>query len=222
MSEFISEDDLKTFEGWLKNQLGDPSALTPDDLARWRELFDELSKRSNSKVGRMKLGPVPAGQRRYAVAVREGSDLWLTLWVRRSEKGDVYVMVPRADRSWDPHNSYHRDGTFHAKSLGRKLAISQQKRQPLTDAFRGTEHIGSFMGHGPKTVGAVCDPADFSGVFEVRPGALGPGDVQVVVDLVEPGHEPLSWPFSEVARKIFDDALPWVVIRVGTSLPIAT
>jgi hypothetical protein len=30
-------------------------------------------------------------------------------------------MVPRADRGWDPHTSYHVDGTFHAKSHGRKF-----------------------------------------------------------------------------------------------------
>jgi hypothetical protein len=51
MSEFTSEDDVKTFEGWLKYQGYDsaalapedlaPEDLAPEDLARWRELFDE-------------------------------------------------------------------------------------------------------------------------------------------------------------------------------------
>ena len=70
------------------------------------------------KVGLMKLQSLP-GEHRYAVAIREGSELWLTLWVRRSPKGEFFVMVPRADRGWDPHNSYHLDGTFHGKCAHR-------------------------------------------------------------------------------------------------------
>jgi hypothetical protein len=31
------------------------------------------------------------------MAVREGSDLWLTLWVRRSWRGEFFVMVPRGN-----------------------------------------------------------------------------------------------------------------------------
>jgi hypothetical protein len=42
----------------------------------------------------MKLRPVP-GEHRYAVTVEEGSDLWLTLWVRRSPNGKFFVMPPR-------------------------------------------------------------------------------------------------------------------------------
>jgi hypothetical protein len=36
MSHFISEDDLKTFDGWLKYQGCDPAMLEPDDLAAVR------------------------------------------------------------------------------------------------------------------------------------------------------------------------------------------
>ncbi len=66
----------------------------------WRENFDKGREYSlaNPKVGLMKLPQVP-GEHRYAVAVREGSDLWLTLWVRRSRKGEFFVMLPRADRA---------------------------------------------------------------------------------------------------------------------------
>jgi hypothetical protein len=101
--DFISEDDLKTFEGWLRYQAIDAATVTSDELEMWRSLFDEVRQRSlaNPKVGLMKLKPVP-GEYRYAVAVREGSDLWLTLWVRRSLKGEYFVMVPRADRDRDP------------------------------------------------------------------------------------------------------------------------
>ena len=43
----------------------------------------------------MKLKLLPAGEHRYAVAIQEGSDLWLTLWIRRNAKPELFVMVPR-------------------------------------------------------------------------------------------------------------------------------
>jgi hypothetical protein len=218
MSEFISEDDLKTFDGWLGYQGFDPSTLIPDELAQLRAIFDEISKSRTPKVGLMKLRSVP-GEHRYAVAVREGSDLWLTLWVRRSAKSEFFVMVPRADRGWNPHVSYHLDGTFHSKSHGSRVG-SEKKLQPLTDAFRGTEHLGMHFGHGPKSVGAVCDPAMFSGVMEVPSGVLGPSDGFVAVDLVQPGFEPLNLFNPIIQEQIFRDTVPWVVIRVGKQAPL--
>ena len=80
-------------------------------------------------------------------------------------------MVPRKDPGWDVHTSYHLDGTMHMKSFGHKHV--SKKLQPLTDAFKGTEHLGSQMGYARKRIGAICDPADFSGVVEVAPGVLG-------------------------------------------------
>jgi hypothetical protein len=216
MPEFISDDDLKTFEGWLKYQGIDAATIPPDELAQWRSVFEEGRARAlaTPKIGLMKLRPVP-GEYRYAVAVREGSDLWLTLWVRRSRKGEFFVMTPRCDRDWDPHTSYDLDGTFHMKSHDTKML--SQKKQPLTGEFRGTEHLGAYMGHGPKSVGAICEPAAFAGIVEVAPGVLGPRNGQVVVDLVEPGYEPLSWPFAKAPQQIiFKDILPRVVIRVGS------
>ena len=214
MQEFVSEDDLNTFEGWLRYQAVDAATTPPDELAMWRDLFDEKRERSlaSPKVGLMNLPAVP-GEHRYAVAVREGSDFWLTYWVRRSSKGEFFVIVPRADRAWNPHTSYHLDGTFHTKSFNYKLG-SPQKRQPLTGAFRGTEHLGMSMGHAPKRVGAVCDPTAFSGVVEVAPGVLGPRNGGVIVDLVEPGCAPMSVPNTIVQQKVFRDTLPWIVIRI--------
>jgi hypothetical protein len=82
----------------------------------------------------MKLQPVP-GEEKYAVAIRDGSDLWLTLWVRCSRKGEIFVMYPRGDRDWDAHASYHLDGTLHQKTHGKVMGAV--KRQSLTSAFRG-------------------------------------------------------------------------------------
>ena len=221
MHGFISEDDLQTFEGWLRYQGIDATTTTPEELVSWRRLFDETSERSatSPKVGLMKLKPlhdVP-GEHRYAVAGREGSDLWVLLWVKRSHKGEFFIMVPRGDGGWDPHTSYHRNGTLHIKSHGRKM-LPPQKRQPLTGVFRGSEHLGVISGYFPKSVGAICNPADFSEVVEVAPGVLGPEHGVVTVDLVEPGHEPMESSSTQiVTRQVFRDILPWVVITVRSS-----
>ena len=221
MHEFIGEDDLLTFEGYLKYQAIDPTLLTPEELREWQDIFKEAEERreTSPKVGLMKIRQLP-GEHRYAVAVREGSDLWLTLWVRRSRKGEWFVMVPRGDRDWNPHTSYHLDGTLHMKSRDQTV-LTPTKRQPLTGTFRGTEHLGASYGHGPKSVGAVCDPTAFAGVVEVAPGVLGPRDGWVAVDLVEPGCEPTDLPWAQIVRReVFRDVVPWVVITVGlTELP---
>ena len=106
-SRIFSEDDLSTFEGWLEAVQGiDPTKAAPDDLARWRALLDD---RKPGPHVVMNLGPVSKGEHRHAVAVREASQLWLTLWVRRSRSG-IFVMVPRVDRKWDPHTSLSCQG----------------------------------------------------------------------------------------------------------------
>jgi hypothetical protein len=212
MSHFISEDDLKTFEGWLKYQGYDPTMLAPDDLAKWREVFDEIRKRLDAKVGLMKLGASVPGDRIYAVAVRD-SGLWLTLWVRRSWKSEFFVFMPRPNS--DVHASYHRDGTFHHKSDGRVVG-APGNLQRLDQPFKGTEHLSAWGGHGPKTVGAVCEPKAFAGGLVLPPGILGPRDGMVVVDLVEPGHKPITWPGTLVRQMVFKDAVPWIVIRIIT------
>jgi hypothetical protein len=210
--DFISEDELRTFEGWLRYQGIDVATAPRDELADWRDIFDDTMRCSQAspKFGLMKLQRAP-GEHRYAVAVREGSDLWLTLWVRRSKKGEFFVLVPRSDQSWDPHTSYHLDGTLHMKSFGHK-GLSK-KLQPLTGTFRGTEHLGVYAGHGPKSVGAICDPAAFSGVVEVARDVLGPRHGQVVVDLVAPKCEPSFLP-NMVQQEVFRDNVPWVIIRI--------
>ena len=102
------------------------------------------------------------------------------------------------------------------KSSGLKMLVL--KRQPLTANFHGAENLGGNAGHVPKGVGAICDPCAFSGVIEVPPDVLGPRHGTVVVDLVEPGREPLTWPFPGIARQEeYRDFEPWLVIRVGST-----
>lgn len=214
-SDFIDEDDLNTFEGFLRLQAIDASTTPPDELAMWRKFFDDAmaTRGATPRMGAMKFKPVP-GERRYAVAVREEGELWLTTWIRQAPKGDIYVVIPRNERGWNPHTSYHRDGTFHSKSFGHKV-VSGTKRQPLTSTFRGVEHIGMFAGHGPKVVGALCDRAMFSEVMEVPRGILGPRDGFVAVDLVEPGLDPIDLFNPVIQTKVLRDSVPWIVIRIG-------
>lgn len=199
----------------MNYQLIDIAALDEPGLALWQRLFDEARQRTlaTPKVGRMQLRAVP-GECRYAVAVQDGSNLWLTLWIRRSRKGEFFVMLPRGDSDWDPHTSYHLDGHLHMKGHGQKFLA--QKRQSLTSPFRGTQSLGTYYGHGPRGVGAVCDPTVFSGVCKVPADVLGPAHGGVCVDLVEPGCEPDAplWK-TIVVRETFRDFVPHIVITVG-------
>jgi len=215
MSQFISEDDLDTFEGWLRFRAIDFAALQPDQLAMCKADFEEASRKRHStpKVGFIKFR-AKESEFLYAVAVRDDLSLWLALWIRRSAKGDVYVFVPRADPKWHPHSTYHKDGRSHHKS--HRQPFLKKRRQPPTDSFRGAEQIISQKGFGPKTVGAKFDPTCFTGVLEVKAGVLGPIHGYVSIDLVEPGYEPVphfddTEPMYQV---IFKEAIPWLVVRV--------
>lgn len=214
-SDFIDEDGLNTFDGWLKYQAVDPASASPDELAMLRSDFDKVtaSQLATPKIGLMKLLPrLLAGEHLYAVAVQDGADLWLALWFKRTKKGEFVILIPRVERSWNPHSTYHLDGTYHSKS--HDDVVIKKTLQPLTSPFRGTEHLGSFAGYGPKGVGAICDPAAFTGIVKVPLGVLGPRHGSVVIDLVEPGHEPLPWYEPIVLSMTFRDFVPWVVFRV--------
>jgi hypothetical protein len=214
VQDFISEDDLRSFDKWLGYQGVDGAATDRNALAEWRHIFDEMTALSSAtpKVGLMKLKK--AGEYLYAVALREDGNLWLTLWVKRSNKGEFFVMVPRGDKQWDVHTSYHLEGQLHTKSHDQKTV--EHKVQPLNGVFRGTVDLGTYKGHGPKGVGAACNPTDFNGIVQVEPGVLGPRNGSVAVELLEPGHDPtVALSFGEIEqRKVFKDFVPWVAITI--------
>jgi hypothetical protein len=218
--DFILEDDLNTFDGYLRLQGIEPSIAEPKVLATYRQFFDEAMaiRAATPKFGAMKFRPA-AGEYRYAVALREGTDLWLTTWVRRSPKGDVYVLIPVTNQAGILTRAIIVTGPSTRKSFDRKM-LASQKRQRLEPAFRGCEHLGMHAGHGPKTVGAICEPAMFTRVMECAPGVLGPRDGFVAVDLVEPGCEPLDL-YNQVAQtEVFRDTVPWIVVRIGKLAPL--
>jgi hypothetical protein len=214
MPNFTGEDDCKAFEEFLRHKGIDPATAEPDVLVQFRRAFDHLAAKrlATPPMGEIFNAKLKPGEFRYAVAIRDGANLWLTMTVRRDPKGDVYVLNPRQEGN--PHASYHpKNGRFHHKSDD-NIMMSEQ-RQRLTE-FKGCLHMGMFQGHF-KDVGAVCNPANFSDVLEVPSGILGPHDGFVAVDLIEPGCEPkeeLGQPV--LLTRTYEDSIPWIVVRVGT------
>src|SRR4051794_276532 len=125
---FITEEELHTFEGWLKAQAVDLVALAPDELKMWRGYFEEAQLRAarTPKVGSMKLRPV-TGEQKYAVAIRDHDGLWLTMWVRCSKKGEIFVLYPREPGAGNPHASYHSSGSFHHKSHDHAMLVLEKQ-----------------------------------------------------------------------------------------------
>ena len=73
-----------------------------------------------------------------------------------------------------------------------------------------------------RSVGAICDPATFSGVVEVPSGILGPMHGAVGVLLIEPGHAPpdYAWGYAVVTQTVFRDITPNVVITILKALDL--
>jgi hypothetical protein len=209
--KFISEDDLRTFEGWLEYQAIDLSALSAEDQQAWRDIYADVvaGRATRTKVGRMELSR--PNVRTYAIADRDGDSLWLHMWLKRSPL-EFFLFHPTVDGS-HPHSSLHKDGRFHLKSHDRVMLVPHQK-QPLS-LLKGTEHLGSYGGFGPKAVGAVCDPTQFADVFVVPPGILGPRNGTVTIDLVEPGWGGAihAHPGKELVRHVFED-VPEILVRI--------
>ena len=112
MSDFISEDDLKTFEEWLRYQAVDPK--TPEELVEWRQAFEEAKERAASitKVGLMKLQPVLEAR-------------------PKSRKSLKIVALP--DTNYRPNSP--RKGVFGRISRGTSICGGGQRReQSLADA----------------------------------------------------------------------------------------
>jgi hypothetical protein len=195
------------FDSWLRNQDIDPDAVF--DKERMREVYEQAQLRGQA-LEATTLGPGTTGGHGYAVAINDGVDLRVSLWVRRAPH--ICVVLQPRDREWNPHATYHLDGRYHNKSYG--VALGTQQRQRL-DNFKGAEHLGVFMGHGaplPK-----CNPSDYTDVITVAPDVLTGFKGGVMVDLVEPGSaaNPLHREFHEVIQeRTYKDFSPWVVVAV--------
>lgn len=205
MNECIREDDLQTFEGWLTYHALEGSMMTREELAIWQGRFEENRKeRASSKVGLMNLKTVP-GEHKYAVAVREGTDLLLVLWIRRNRKGEYVVLKPMDERPLDRQSRNHRDVSLYHKIVRQKVVPAQTSQSfPIMNGFTPTD------------TGAICDPIAFTGIVEVASGILGPRHGSVGVVLAEPGCglPDYTWAYDVFTQTVFRDVSPHVVVSV--------
>lgn len=189
------------------------------DLSDWQEAYEETCEklRQARAVGTMRLRK-SAANLLYAVAVEDEAGLWLTLWVKRSRKPEYFVMIPRSNRKWDPHASWHFDGRFHHKTYDHRMA--SQKRQRPDASFKDSENmILTPVTADAQTVGAVCDLSRFDGVLVVPASRLGAGQHLVSVDLVQPGHRAVPQFCNRlVEQRVFKESVPWVVVTLWESV----
>jgi len=149
----------------------------------------------------------------YAVAVRDGEELFLFLRIKRNRRGEVFVLIWREDKGWDPHASYHADGQTHQKSFDHP-SIARQRQKP--DAhFRGTENLVTMgiAADEPRLINDPCKPDQFSEVFEIPVAELRPEKYRsyIAVDLVEPGEPAISG--ARILRQtVFKDAVPHILV----------
>ncbi len=147
--------------------------------------------------------------------------MWLR--IRRNPKGEVFVMFPTGSSrkehgEWDPHASWHADGTVYEKSHNHKMVA--RKRQKPDANFRGTEHFTArpIAAREPRAFGVSCNPADFDDVFEIPVTDLS-GQMYrtaVAIDLSQPSGLPITpsgaLPKSRIIRQhVFRDAEPWII-----------
>jgi hypothetical protein len=165
--------------------------------------------------------------RMFAVAIRDGSDLFLWFRIRRAASGDLYYMIPtgrteREWKKWDPHGSLHKDGSSHHKSFDRKM--SPKKGQKPDATFKGTETLITrpIASGEPRRFGVICNPSEFSEVMEIPVEMLSAKkyDTFISIDLTAPrGEAILTMPDRQVlTQHIFDDAVPHVLVSLqGTA-----
>jgi hypothetical protein len=204
---------MRTFEEWMDYQAVDVTSLGEDELKAWRSDYDascEAQRQRKIWTPRVRAN---VQDLLYAAAVRDASDLWLALWVKRTPKGDYFVMFPSDKPDWDPHASYHRDGRFHHKSHDRKMIASQ--RQVPGPGFKGTEQMLTtpLDLESVQSGKTVCDPSQFTGVLEIPGEILHQGGHTVAVDLTEANGIALPQPRSQIViQRRFFDAVPEVLL----------
>ena len=205
---------MRTFEGWMEYQRMDPRLLDAKGLAEWRHAYEGATERANRVQPWTPKARRDPADHLYAVAIRDGSSLWLFLWVRRSAKGEYFVLIPRPDGAWNPHASYHRDGRLHQKGHDQKMLPASQRQKP-DSSFRGTEQMLSTPIE-PETgreVKALCDPSQFSDIFEIPVEHITGRGHLIAIDLTERDAAALWTPSSEViAQKRFAGVFPEILV----------
>jgi hypothetical protein len=155
----------------------------------------------------------------YAVAVRDGNELFQFLTIARSSEGDVYVNILHKQQGsdwerWKPHASYHASGQHHQKSFGRKALIA--RRQPPDVNFRSAENVVTMPlpADEPRRLNTPCNMTEFYDVFEIQASDLTE-NTQISVDVTEPNGDAIITPGAKIIRQFaFTDAVPWILVTV--------
>jgi hypothetical protein len=158
----------------------------------------------------------------FAVAVRDGADLFLWIRIRRAASGIYYVFATGREeesewKNWNPHGSYHKNGRFHHKSFDQK-PLPQEQHQKPDASFQGTKQMVTrpISSEEPRLVGVICDPTKFDEVMEVPVSMISPKKY-------EPGGQPIITPGGQILlQHAFDDAVPWILVTVFAWWPTST
>jgi len=156
--------------------------------------------------------------RLYAVAVRDGQDLFLFLSICRGPQGDVYVNFPRDCKPrWKPHSSYHASGQQHQRSFGHKFLV-QHGHKPDAN-FINTANVVTtgIASDEPRLINTFCQATDFQEVFEIPIGELRSEKYRpfLSVDITEVNGSPIITPEAKVLRQaIFQDSVPWILVTL--------
>jgi hypothetical protein len=166
-------------------------------------------------------------ERMFAVAIRDGQDLFLWIHIKRSKNGEVFCMLQAGRkgerRLWDPHLSHHKNGKVHYKSFGKKR-FSRTGQKPDAD-FRGTEPLFAtdIRSDDLRDFGVICNPKEFCDVMEVPATLISPANPRetfVSVQLTEPGGQADIADGCEILRqKAFNDAIPVILVSVCANPP---
>jgi hypothetical protein len=163
-------------------------------------------------------------ERMFALAVRDGDDLFLWIRLRRAAGTDIYYVIPtgREDerdwKKWNPHGSWHRNGRLHHKSFHKKV-LSDERQKPDA-SFEGTYNLitRGLASDEPRAFGVLCDRTKFSEVMEIPIEILSPKHYETYtsVDVSEPGMQPILMGGQEevLVQRVFDDAVPHITATV--------
>ena len=164
-------------------------------------------------------GGATPGEENYAVAVSDADGLFLLLRVKRSAKGEFFVFMPRpSDSLTDAHVSYHDDGLYHVKThekYGAEKSVKEQRQKPDSN-FTGSEHMLAQRVGRERGIASRCDPAQYSGVFQISTAELDSDHVmRVSIDLVSEGAIPDLGPGALVLRRErYGTASPFIAVSL--------
>jgi hypothetical protein len=171
---------------------------------------------------------VGIAEKMFAVAVRDGADLFLWIRIRRAASGIYYVFATGREgesewNKWNPHGSYHKDGHFHHKSFDQKMLPPEQHQKPDA-AFQGTKQMVTrpISSDEPRLVGVICDQTKFDEVMEVPVSMLSSKkyETNIAVDVTEPGGQAIITPGGHILlQHTFDDAIPWFLVTLFSWWP---